>query len=343
MKAGRRPLLLVALGGNALLRHDQEGTYEEQETQARQTGLALRPLLDPAYDLILTHGNGPQVGNLLLQNEVASNNVPALPLHACVAKSQGLIGSILQSQLLGLLREADIRRYVITMITQVIVDDDDPAFENPSKPIGPYFSPEEARELKREKGWKMIEQSDRGYRRIVPSPDPKKVIQRFQIRDVARSGQIAIALGGGGVPVVEREQEYRPVNAVVDKDIASALLAQTVGCDKMIILTDVDRVYRNYNTPAQEPVHRMSIAEARDFMEEGHARKGSMKPKIEAAVQFVEDTENEVLITSPEALPAAIDGTSGTWISPDGSMGALHAPEREQSLFPDLDRFREQS
>lgn len=341
MKADRRPLVLVALGGNALLRSDDEGTYEEQRVNARQTGLSLLPLLKPSHDLILTHGNGPQVGNILLQNEIAADTVPPLPLHACVAETQGLIGSILQEQLLGVLRDQDIRRYVITMVTQVLVDPEDRAFQNPTKPIGPHYDREQAERLQEEKGWEMTHEQSRGYRRVVPSPTPQKVIQRYQIRDVARSGQIVVAVGGGGIPVVEEGTSYNPVDAVVDKDLASAELAGEINCDRMIILTDIDRVYRNIGTPDQAPVDRMSAADVRAFLEEGQAGEGSMKPKLEAALHFVEETGNDVLITSPEALSAAIRGNSGTWISRDGTTGTLHQPDRRRSMFPNLNRYSE--
>lgn len=313
-----RKLLVVALGGNALLKRGQAGTIREQEKVAAETCGYLMCLIRQGHNLVLTHGNGPQVGNILLRNEHAADIVPPMPLDVCVADSQGSIGYILQQALLNCLRASNIRRYVVTMVTQVVVDKNDPAFKKPTKPIGPFFDQRRATELILEKKWEMIEDGDRGFRRVVPSPKPIKVLQRYMIRDLARDGHIVIAVGGGGIPIWKKENnEYEGIEAVVDKDLASALLAKEMGADEFIILTAVPCVYLNYAKPNQTPLERLTVSQARTYLAENQFGTGSMAPKIEAAIDFVSATGNEVLITSPEQLDLAMEGKAGTRIVPD--------------------------
>ncbi len=313
-----RKLLLVALGGNALLKKGQAGTISDQERVAAETCGYLMCLIRQGHNLVVTHGNGPQVGNILLKNERAADMLPPMPLDVCVADSQGSIGYILQQALLNLLRAANIRRYVVTMITQVVVDKNDPAFKKPTKPIGPFFDARRATELMLEKKWELIEDGDRGFRRVVPSPRPLKVIQRYMIRDLARDGHIVIAVGGGGIPIWKKENnEYEGIEAVVDKDIASAVLAKEMNADEFIILTAVPSVYINFAKPDQTRLERITVSQARTYLAANQFGTGSMAPKIEAAIDFVSATGNEVLITSAEQLDMAVDGKAGTRVVPD--------------------------
>ncbi|MDQ7778645.1 MAG: carbamate kinase [Planctomycetota bacterium] len=314
----RKKLLLVALGGNALLKRGQQGTISEQEHTAAETCGHLMCLVRQGFNLVITHGNGPQVGNILLKNEAAANMLPVMPLDVCVADSQGSIGYIIQQAMLNHLRAAGIRRYVVTMITQVVVDKNDPAFKKPTKPVGPFFDQRRATELMLEKKWAMIEDSDRGFRRVVPSPKPLKVIQRYMIRDLAQAGHIVIAVGGGGIPIWKKENsEYEGIEAVVDKDAASAVLAREMETDHFIILTEVPCVFLNYGKPDQTPVRQMTLTEARKYSEEKQFGVGSMAPKIEAAIDFVAASSREALITSAESLASAMENKEGTRIVPD--------------------------
>jgi carbamate kinase len=274
----------------------------------------LLTLLERGYELAITHGNGPQVGNLLMQNALAREMVPDLPLDVLVAQTEGSLGYILQQELLNELRRHGIRKYVVTMITQVVVDRNDPAFENPTKPVGPFYTETEADALRRRfPGWHVAEDAGRGYRRIVPSPTPKKIIQSKMIRSLVYAGNVVLALGGGGVPIIKDERnEYMGVEAVIDKDLSSALLAVDIKADIFVLLTNMERVCLNYGAPDQRPIDVMTCEEAREFLRQGHFPPGSMGPKVRAALIYLEGGGREVLITDPDHLIPALDGRAGT-------------------------------
>ena len=307
---------LVAFGGNVILPSGQAGTIEEQEANALAMCQRLVPLLKRGYELVVTHGNGPQVGNLLMQNELAQAVVPDLPLDVLVAQTEGSLGYILQQQLLNELRRNDIRKYVVTMITQVIVDADDPAFKRPSKPVGPFYSMEDAKKLRqRFEHWHVAADADRGYRRIVPSPMPVRVIQSKMIRSLVYAGNVVLALGGGGVPMtIGDDGRYMGVEAVIDKDLSSALLAADVKADLFVILTGTEKVCLNYGQPSQTTLDRVTYAEAAHYMDAGHFPAGSMGPKMTAAMMYLDAGGREVVITDPDSLERALEGKAGTHV-----------------------------
>lgn len=308
-----KKLAVVAFGGNALLRGDQKGTIEEQEDNARETCEKLLTLINRGYNVVLTHGNGPQVGNILLAN-AAGNQVfglPEMPMDICVAYSQGFIGYILEQQLRNVLRENDLDRDVITIITQVMVDRDDPAFQKPTKPVGPYYAKEEAEKMAANTQSVFAEDPrGRGWRKVVASPKPLVISNQRSIERIARDGQIVIAVGGGGIPAFYvAENKLQGIDAVIDKDLASALLAGNINADKLFILTDVPKVCINFNTPQEKTIDRMSVRQAKQYLEDGHFAEGSMAPKIRAAIHFVKHTSRDAIITSSSVLGVDNGGT----------------------------------
>jgi carbamate kinase len=305
-------LLTIALGGNALLQYGQKGTFEEQLANARVTAKQIVELVKRGHKVVITHGNGPQVGAILLQQEAGSSQVPAMPLHACGAMSQGLIGYMIQQSLINELRKAGIDMPVATVITQVLVDRNDSAFRNPTKFIGPWYSEEEARE-KDKLGWVMKYDVGKGWRRVVPSPDPIKQVEIEAIRRMVDSGIIVIASGGGGIPVVD-EEELEGVDAVIDKDLAGERLASSLGADVFMILTDVEKVAINFKRENQKFLDVLTIEEAKKYYEEGHFPPGNMGPKVLAAIRFVERTGKTAIITSLDKAVDALDGKTGTRI-----------------------------
>ena len=307
--------LVLAVGGNALLRPGDKGTAEEQMLRAKQTAEEIYPLFE-RFKVVVTHGNGPQVGAILLQNEHSRNVVPPMPLDVCGAMSQGEIGYFLTQGFHDALEKHGIEKEIAVIMTRVMVDENDPAFKNPSKPIGPFYTEEEAKKLAREKGWHVIEDSGRGWRRVVPSPDPKEILEKEIIRMVIDSGNIAIAVGGGGIPVIRKDGKIIGVEGVIDKDLASATLGRDIRADKLFILTSVEQVYLNFGTEEQRALGEITVDEAERYLEEGHFKKGSMYPKVLAAIRFVRNGGKEVLITSPEKVTEALDGETGTWIVP---------------------------
>jgi len=311
---GKRPIALVAMGGHAFIKGEEKGTIEDHERNAEQIGSLLMTLVDRDYDLVITHGNGPQVGNLLIQNELSRNETPAMPLDVLVGMTEGSLGYILQQSLLNQLRHRHARRFVVTVVTQVIVDENDPAFAAPSKPIGPFLSKEEAEHRRDQLGWQIREDAQkRGYRRIVPSPRPIKVIQRDMIREAARSGHIVVACGGGGIPVkVSGDGEYSGVEAVVDKDLTSSVLAVNIGAELLVILTAVPQVYVGFGTPEQKALSAVTLDEIQHLASEGHFPSGSMGPKIDAVIHFLKNGGRRALITDPENLPRALQGGAGS-------------------------------
>ncbi|ADD07851.1 carbamate kinase [Candidatus Aciduliprofundum boonei] len=307
--------VVLAVGGNALLRPGDRGTAEEQMLRARQTAENIYPLFQK-FKVVVTHGNGPQVGAILLQNETAKNVVPPMPLDICGAMSQGEIGYMLEQSFQNVLEEKGVNKDIATVLTRVIVDENDPAFENPTKPIGPFYTEEEAKRLAKEKGWHVIEDSGRGWRRVVPSPMPLEIVEKDVIAELLEKGFGVIAVGGGGIPVIRKGRKLFGVEGVIDKDLASAVLARDIGADRLIILTSVEKVYLNFGKPEQRGIDEMSVQEAKKYMEEGHFKKGSMYPKILASVLYLDNGGKEVLITSPEKVQDALDGKTGTWIYP---------------------------
>jgi carbamate kinase len=289
------------------MRPGERGTAAEQRANLREACTALRPLLDE-HELVVTHGNGPQVGNELLRHERAADEAPPLPLYLAVAQTQAEIGALIESEL-----EPVADRPVACLLTHVLVAEDDPAFEEPTKPVGPFYSEERARELERDRGWQVVHDAGRGWRRVVPSPKPLEVVELDAIRALLRSGAIVVACGGGGIPAARRGAHLAGLDAVIDKDRASALLARELEADRFVILTEVPAVYRSFGTDAQEELRTLSAAEAETLVPELAA--GSMRPKVEACLDFARTTGNEALITSPAALAGALAGDSGTRIT----------------------------
>ncbi len=308
-----RPIL-IAIGGNSLIRAGQKGTIAEQCDNAAITARYIAALVAQGHHVLITHGNGPQVGAELLRSELASSQVYTLPLDSCVASTQGEMGYILENALRTALRSMNFDTSVVSILTQVVVDASDPAFLHPTKPIGPFYSREVA-EQRRMEGWQIIEDASRGYRRVVPSPKPVRIVELESINACIDQGMVVIALGGGGIPVIAENGRYRGVEAVIDKDRASALLAKELHLKRFVISTDTDRVYLNYRKPQQTALCRMSVQQACDYLREGQFPAGSMGPKIESAVDFLTNGGEEVIITDPAHLAEAVSGDAGTHIS----------------------------
>lgn len=308
-----RETVLVALGGNALVRAGEAGTPEEQLRNAEEVCAHLMTLVELDYNLVITHGNGPQVGQQLLRHERARDVAPEMPLDVLVAETQGNMGYILQQAFLNQLKRRDIYRYVVTVITQVIVERDDPSFLNPSKPIGNFMSREQAEAMRDRFGWHIAEDAGRGWRRVVSSPRPVKVIQRHMIRHAAREGNLVIAGGGGGIPVWMKDNgDYEGIEAVVDKDLTSALLASEIKADMLIVLMPMSRVALHYGTNRQVNLERVSLAEAERYLAEGHFPPGSLGPKIQGIIHYLKEGGKRALITRPDRLAAAFEGADGT-------------------------------
>ena len=312
----RGKICVLALGGNSLIRKGERGDVSEQIENAERITRHIFRLVTHGYNLVITHGNGPQVGQLLLQQEAGAGQVPPMPLDVCVAYSEGSMGYLLQQALLNELRRHQMRNvYVVTMITQVLVDKNDPAFKHPTKPVGPFMDKETAEEMVRARGWSVMEDAGRGWRRVVPSPRPLKVIQRYMIRDLARQGNIVIALGGGGIPVVkDKNGDYVGVEAVIDKDLASANLAKEIHADIFAIVTEVPNAYLWFGTKRQRPLYKVSLQELRHYYTEGHFPPGSMGPKVQAAIEFLESEDGLVIITDARHLRRALELKDGTLI-----------------------------
>lgn len=311
--------LLVAIGGNATHPETITGTSDEQRAIARRTAEALLPLMQMDNELVITHGNGPVVGKILMRQALTSDRIPPMSLDICVAHSQGGIAYLLMQAMENALREADSQRHVACLLTQVEVDPDDPAFDNPTKPVGPFFTKEEAERIGQELDWPMVEDSGRGWRHVVASPMPRHVCDISLVRTLARRGTVVIAGGGGGIPVVRGPKGVREgVVAVIDKDLTSAHMANILGIDVLMILTAVERVAINFGTPEQRELDKIGLRELRALHEEGQFPPGSMGPKIEAAIRFLEGGGERVIIGHLEHAMAALRGESGTHVLPDG-------------------------
>jgi carbamate kinase len=313
----RARLAVVAFGGNALLRPEDRGTQEEQIARARQAARWLAEIVRHGFKLIVVHGNGPQVGNILIQAEEASTKIPPQTLDVAVAQTEGSMGFLLQQAMRNRLESIGMSGRVATLLTEVEVDANDVAFKRPMKPIGPFFTRYRAEALTRDYGWTMREDAGRGWRKVVPSPKPMRIMNAALIEILLNSTEVIIAAGGGGIPVVRgRDGQWRGIEAVIDKDLASALLARELHADLYIILTGVAKVAIDFGKPTERQIDRMSLAEAEKYRAEGQFPAGSMEPKIEAAVSFVKATGKEVLITDVDHVREALDGKGGTVIHP---------------------------
>lgn len=320
MPVNTKKTIVIALGGNSLIRPKEKGTIEEQYVNLEETSDQLLELMASDNRIVFTHGNGPQVGNLLLASEAAKGIVPPLPLDICGAATQGIMGYMIQQTLANRLRDIGAKHNITTVVTQVIVDRDDPAFKNPSKPIGPFYTFDEMQKLQKERGWVMIEDANRGYRRVVPSPKPVNIQQARIIKSMLDAGEIVVAIGGGGIPVIrESNRRLTGVEAVIDKDFASSRLAIDLNANIFLILTAIEKVYRDFGKPSQQALDHLNLNEAKELLAKGHFGKGSMEPKIEAAVNFLQELDNEtpreVIITLPGTAMAALQGKTGTRIT----------------------------
>jgi carbamate kinase len=311
----RPKIALVAFGGNAMLPEDQKGLQSEQMRNAARAAELLVHIVQKGYELIVVHGNGPQVGNLLIQMEEAANKIPPYSLDVCDAMTEGSMGFILERALINELRRRSVDKEVASLVTQVVVDKDDPAFAKPTKPVGPFYSKFRGQELAREKKWAMVEDAGRGYRKVVPSPKPIDVVNNRIIRELVEAGRIVIAAGGGGIPVIINANGlFEGVEAVIDKDYAASLLAREVKADLFIILTAIERVFIDFGKPDQREVPVLTVDEARKHLADGQFPPGSMGPKIRAAIEYIEAGGREVLITKDSHLKAALINRSGTRI-----------------------------
>ncbi|MFD2210905.1 carbamate kinase [Virgibacillus halophilus] len=307
--------VVIALGGNAILQPKQAATYENQLENVRKSTEIIARIVKNGHSVIVTHGNGPQVGNILRQNEEAKDVVPPFPLDVCSAESQGFIGYMMDQTLKNELHKAGQTNEVVSILTQTEVDKNDPAFENPSKPIGVFYSEEEANKLAEEKGWIVKEDAGRGYRRVVASPYPKSILGSETIKKLTDVGTIVIASGGGGVPVIKKENgTYKGIEAVIDKDRSGFKLAEEAKADTLMILTDVQNVFVNYGKPDQKALGAISLAEAKQYEKEGQFSAGSMGPKMEAAIKFAE-LGGRAIICSLDQADLAMEGKAGTQIS----------------------------
>jgi len=312
----KQRIALIAFGGNALLPENERGLQEEQLRNARHAARLMVHIVRKGYELIIVHGNGPQVGNLLIQMEEAVTKIPPFSLDVCDAMTEGSMGFMLEKAVINELRTHSIDKDVATIVTQVIVDRNDPAFANPTKPVGPFYTKYRAQTLAKEKKWTMVEDAGRGYRKVVPSPKPIDVVPKWVIRDLVSAGRIVIAAGGGGIPVIINSRGlFEGVEAVIDKDYAASLIAREVKVDLFIILTGIERVFLNFGTPEQKPIERMTIGQAHEYLAQGQFPRGSMGPKIEAAIEYITAGGKEVLITSASHLKAALINRSGTRIT----------------------------
>jgi len=308
-----KKLAVVAIGGNAVNRPGERPTAENMLSAIKEAMGYLVDMLDE-YDIVITHGNGPQVGNILIQQEMAKEVIPPFPIDVNDAQTQGSLGYMIVQALRNRLAERGLNREVAALITQIVVDKNDEAFKKPSKPVGPFYTEEEARKLMMEKGWIMKEDAGRGWRRVVPSPKPLDIVEKEVVRMLLKNGVIVVAAGGGGIPVVRENGVLKGVEAVIDKDRASALLAIEINADELIILTGVEKVALNYGKPNQTFVDKLTVEEALKYLKEGHFPAGSMGPKIEAAIDFVTATNRTCLITDMKKLKEALSGETGTRI-----------------------------
>jgi carbamate kinase len=315
-----RKTVVIALGGNAITREFEDGNIYQQFANTRRSLVGVVALVEQGYRVVLTHGNGPQVGNALIRVEATRDLAPPLPLGVIVADLQGGMGYMIQQSLLNMLHRHNIQKEVVTLLTQVVVRPDDPSIKNPTKFVGPIYPPEKVEELHRLHGWILKEDRGRGWRRVVPSPEPTEIVEKNVIHELLANDRIVIAAGGGGIPVyLDREERLEGINAVIDKDLAAAILARDVGANELVILTGVEKVALNFAKPTQRWLDRMTVAEAKKYLAEGQFPEGSMGPKIRGAINFLESGGERVVITSIERLAEAMAGKTGTVISAPGA------------------------
>ena len=311
----KNPVAVIAFGGNAILKEGERGTQEEQIRHCDEAAELMAQIVQRGYDLIIVHGNGPQVGNILIQMEEAVNKVPPFSLDVCVSISEGSMGYMLERSLRNQFRKRSLKKDVATLITQVMVDPRDPAFENPSKPIGPFFTAYRAAILKKEKRWPMVEDSGRGYRRVVASPLPQRIINLEIVKTLTDNGTCVIAAGGGGIPAYyDGFDNIKGVEAVIDKDYTTSLIASELKADLFVILTNVEFVSIHYGKKNQKNLTRVRLKEIKRFFDKGHFPPGSMGPKIKAAIDFIENGGKEVIVTSAKELVRSLKGQTGTHI-----------------------------
>ena len=311
-----KELLVIALGGNALVEHGKKGTASDHYESIEKTSKKLLPLFESDYDIVITHGNGPQVGNILIQNEETTLKVPSMPLDVCVAESQGEIGFFLQQIFSNLFHSHKVKKDIVTIVTRVLVDQKDHAFEKPTKPVGPYYDYKNAQTKIKNNKWKMSEDpSGKGFRRVVASPKPIHIVETRLIHQLLLLGNIPIAVGGGGIPVIlNKKGHYEGVEAVIDKDLASSQLAIDLKADKFIVLTNVDNCFLNFKKKSQVEIRDMNLDEANTYLEQGQFSAGSMGPKVIAAIDYLTNGGREAYITSIEKVAMALNKESGTFI-----------------------------
>ena len=308
--------VVIAIGGNSLVKDKQHQTVPDQFATTLETCVHIAGIIQQGWRVVITHGNGPQVGFILLRSELASHVLHTVPLDSCGADTQGALGYMIQQLLGNELSKRGVDIPVVTVVTQVVVDGDDPAFRNPTKPIGRFYDEAEAKLYEQEQGWAVMEDAGRGWRRVVPSPLPREIVELEAIRTLLHAGFVVVGVGGGGIPVVRDEEgDLRGMEAVIDKDYASSLLASGIEADLFLISTAVEKVYLNYGQSNQKALDQMLVDEAREYLREGHFAPGSMGPKIEAVIQFLEGGGKEALITSPENLARALRGETGTRVT----------------------------
>ncbi len=307
--------ILVALGGNAILQPKEKGTADEQFSNVHRACKHLVEIIRLGHTITITHGNGPQVGDILLKDEYAKETLPPMPLDVCGAESQGMIGYMIQQSLRNELAQAGMSLPVATVLTETVVDANDPAFKNPTKPIGPFYTAMEATRLREERGWHLVNDSGRGFRRVVPSPAPITIVEDQTIKTLLDSDTIVIAAGGGGIPVTSGS-ESKGTEAVIDKDLGAAVLANLIKADILLILTDVENIFLNYGLPTQTALKRVTVQDCRRYIGEGQFAKGSMLPKVEAAIHFLESGGKASIVSSLESAKIALDGNAGTTIVP---------------------------
>lgn len=309
-------LTVLAIGGNSLIKDKNKIALWYQYEALKETAVHLADLIQGGTDMVITHGNGPQVGFIYRRGEIAVHELPLIPLDICGADTQGAIGYMIEKALINQFKKRGIRKQVLAVVTQTVVDRDDPSFSKPSKPIGSFMNREEALEKQKEKGWNVMEDAGRGFRRVVSSPIPREILEVEGIRLLLREGYVVIAAGGGGIPVVRNEQgDLEGVEAVIDKDLGSSLLARNLGADTFIISTAVPEVYLNFEQENQKALRNVTLSEIKEYLGEGHFLPGSMKPKIESVIQFLEGGGEKAIVTSPENLARAVRGEAGTTIT----------------------------
>jgi carbamate kinase len=321
MTETKRKVAVVAIGGNSLIKDKKHQSVEDQYEAARETTQHIADMIEAGWDVVIGHGNGPQVGFILRRSEIAAKveGMHEVPLDVCGADSQGAIGYALQQTLQNELTRRSIKKPVATVITQVLVDKKDKAFQNPTKPIGGFMDEPEAKRRQAEMGWTVVEDAGRGWRRVVASPLPQEIVELDSIQTLIDAGTVVISTGGGGIPVIDKgERQFEGVAAVIDKDFGSSLLARNIGADMFVISTAVEKVAINFGKPEQKWIDKMTVSEAKKYLAEGsHFAKGSMAPKIEAIIWFLEGGGKQAIITNPENIGRALKGETGTWIVPD--------------------------